>query len=286
MVSILRNTLLVAFLLTITVIALTNVSTAMPPPIVIPTLPPTGGGGSSGGGSSSGSHSSGSSTPAFVPYNMTLYSSDHSAIGALVGKDYNTVLLTAEKNETIGGRAYDLLIVGVLSQKPPDGSWLDIDFLAPDQANIPAGMASPEVLAVVNVTHYTGYDWGFKSNTLAFSFNLSGPDPNTAGIYYLVWPDGSKYVLQNINVENAGSDTLTVNVNPPGDSGQFTLIYVKPGVPSATPVPTAAPTVKPTAAPTAAPSDNGMTYLATWLTIFVIGVVAGAAVLFILMKFR
>lgn len=114
-------------------------------------LPPTPPSDAHSGGSSGSSGSSGGSynPPVFVAYTNPLKSSDGKIIGHLDARNFNSVLVCAEKNGTAGNTTYDLTLEGELSSMPPDNCWLDINFLSADSAAVPPGMEGGLVLGVL-----------------------------------------------------------------------------------------------------------------------------------------
>jgi hypothetical protein len=280
MVLKLRYIILVVGLIIVMLMAFSGVSLAIPPPLQIPQLPSTNSGGSSGGSSGSGG-----STPAFVPYTISLNSSDGTTIGSLDGINSYTVNLKAEKNASLGNDSYDLVYTGVLNQRPPNDCWLDINFEGADQANIPADMSNAKVLAVVNITHFTGSGWDMNSNSVNLALTVTGPNEQDQGsgvVYYLVDPEGANYLLQGVSPSTSGSNTLTFNVASPDDNGLFTLLAVNTAV--STPTPT--PIISPTPIPTSVPSDSGTPGVALLLATLAAGVVIGATLIFAVQKIR
>jgi hypothetical protein len=264
---------LMAFLMFALLIGIISQTATAGTPPVIPTKPPGTGGGSSGGGGGGSSYSA----PTFQPYTRPLNSSDGTVIGRFDGKNFNSVMVHAEKNSTLGNMAYDLTLDGELSSQPPDNSWLDINFQEPGVSGLPPGMENGLMFGTVNVTKSAG-GWSYKSSP-AYTFTISGItqaiDP--AGIYYMVRSDGTGYQVQKVNVTVSGSQ-VTIKFNPSGDTGLFTVV----SAPMATPTPTSTPT------PTPTPVSG---FAATWgfpafLIMFVVGVIAGASVLFLIMRNR
>ena len=241
--------------------------TSLPPP------PPTDqfGGGSSGGG---GSYN----PPVFATYTTPLKSSDGTVIGYLNGKNFNSVLVWAEKNGTVGNASYDLTIEGELSSKPSNDCWLDIDFLNASSAAVPPGMESGLVLGVLNVTKSPS-DWGYKSSP-AYTLKMTVPDAsvNPDDPYYIIWSDGSNYQLKKVSLSVAGNET-TVKFNPSSDTGLFTVVRAPMATPTPTPTPTPEPTVTPS--PTPLPG-NSMWAFPIFIVLFVVGVIVGAAALYLL----
>jgi hypothetical protein len=246
-----------------------------PPPIGGNVPPPSSGGGGGGGGGSS------YSAPVFTPYVKSLKSSDGSIIGRLDGKDFNSVQLWAEKNDTIGNVTYALTITGELSHEMPDNCWLDVDFQAPDLSGLPKGMYNELALAVINVSLYPRDSWSFKSGTLKYVIKISNSsnilDPGA--IYYFVRFDGNSYVIQNIDGSGAGSSPITFNLNPFGNDGKFTLMKALDPV-QVTPTPMLAiSTPIPSSAP--APGGIGVIGIASYIIVFFLGAISTIASLYI-----
>jgi hypothetical protein len=244
---------------------------------------PSTGGGNNGGGSSGGSGgiSGGSfNTPKFEQYSIPLNSSDGTTIGRFEGKDYNSVLVYAVRNVTIGNFTYELSMEGELSSKPVDDCWLNFNFME-NSAELPPGMNDVLVLGMVNVTKKPG-DWSYKSGSPQFMLKITGYSINlTSGDdLYLVRSDGRGYQIQKAVVNVSGSQ-LSVKFTASGDTGLFTLIKVL----NPTPTPTITPTPLPTVTPTPIP-ENGIWGFPIFIGVLISGIIIGAAALFLLTRFK
>lgn len=245
-----------------------------------PPMPPSTGGGSSGSGGGGGGSSY--TAPVFQTYTKPLKSSDGTVIGRLEGKNFNSVLLWAEKNGTIGNASYNLTITGELTQQLPDNCWLDVTFAAPDAAGLPKGMDGGLVLAVVNVTGNPGNGWSYKANSLKYALKISNDtvkslDP--ADTYYLVRSDGASYQVQKIDGAGVGLSPIAFGIAPPSDNGVFTIMEAVKPAPSPTPTPTPTPTATLTSTPT--PENIGTTGIALSILMFVLGAIATAATMYL-----
>ena len=231
---------------------------------------------SSGGGGSASSSSY--TAPVFQTYTIPLKTSDGTVIGHFDGKNYNSVLVFAEKNGTVGNATYDLTVNGELSSKPDDNSWLNINFQGAGSAAVPPGMENGQVLGVLNITKNPG-DWGYKNGPkYILTITGSGVTVNSGDQYYLVRYDGTNYQVQKIDISVSGNQSA-ITFNPPGDTGIFTLMRAPMATPTPTPTPTPLPTATPT--PTPLPSGSMWTY-PMFVVLFVIGVLVGAAALYLL----
>ncbi|BAI62873.1 hypothetical protein MCP_2801 [Methanocella paludicola SANAE] len=248
--------------------------------VVAQELPPTPpsdahSGGNSGSSGSSGSSGGSYNPPVFASYTDPLKSSDGTIIGHLDAKNFNSVLVWAEKNDTVGNSTCVLTVEGELGSMPPDNCWLDINFLSADSAAVPPGMESGLALGVMNITKSPS-DWGYKSNpTYTLKITSSDTSVNPDHTYYLVRSSGPDYQLLKLSMSVSGNET-TVKFIPPGDAGTFTVIRA----PMATPTPTPTPTPEPTATPTPIP-ENNMWSFPIFIAMFAVGAIAGAAVLYI-----
>ncbi len=268
--------LLLALLIGIT----TNMALAAPPAPPMPTATPPPSSGGSGGGGGGGGNSY--SAPVFQTYTKLLKSSDGSIIGRLEGKNFNSVMLWAEKNGTIGNASYDLVITGELTQQMPDSTWLDVNFQAPDMAGLPKGMNGGLVLAVVNITGNPANGWGFK--TLKYALTISNDtvkNLDTGETYYLVRFDGTNYQVQKIDGAGVGSSPMAFSIAPPSDKGIFTVMEALAPTPTPTPSPTPTPTPVPTPSPTPMPESIGVISVAMSIVTFIMGVVATIGALYL-----
>ncbi len=226
--------------------------------------------GGGGGGGSGGSYN----PPVFASYTHPIKSSDGTEIGYFNGKNYNSVLVWAEKNGTAGSATYVLTVEGELGSEPSGDCWLDINFLSDGSAAVPPGMESGLVLGVLNVNK-SPTDWGYKSGPM-YTLKIAGVSVNPDNTYYMVRSAGPDYQLQKLSMSVSGNET-TIKFNPQGDTGTFTVIRA----PMATPTPTPTPTPEPTATPTPIP-ENNMWSFPILIAMFAVGAIAGAAVLYIL----
>lgn len=236
--------------------------------------PPSGGGGSS-------SSSGGYNPPSFTKSTTILKSSDGSAIGRFEGKDFNSVMVYAERNGTIGNVSYDLSLEGELSAQPSDDCWLDINFTDSGSSGLPPGMENSIIFATVNVAKKPN-DWGYKSGSPKYVLTISryNGSMSSGSDYFLVRSDGSGYQIQKVSAEVSG-DQLTVTFSPPGDTGVFTLLKAVTITPTPTPTPT--PVATPTPTPSPMP-DNNMWSFPIFIAMFVVGAIAGAFVIFLFMR--
>ncbi len=240
----------------------------------LPPSPPgdafDGGGGGGGGGSYT--------PPAYQTYTKPLKSSDGTVIGHFKGQNFNSVLARAEVNGTVGNTTYALTVEGELSTQPPDDCWLDIAFMAPGPTGLPPGMENGLVFAVVNVTREPD-SWSWKSGSPEYTLKISGQGMSAGSdaTYYVVRSSGPDYQIQRVDVDASGSQA-TITFNPPGDTGLFTLMV--PALPAPTPTPTPVPT--PTATPLPAGDSTGSYPI--YIALFVIGAIAGAAIIYIFTK--
>ncbi len=273
--------LLISVILLVFIIALPNTHVAAapsgtpPPQITAPPLPPIGGGNSGGGGGGGGVY-----TPAsFEKYSTNLKSSDGTVIGHIDAENFNSYLVWAEKNGTVGNTTYELTIEGELSSKLPDDCWLDINFMEPGSMGLPPGMENGIVFAVMNITKKPD-GWSWKAGP-KFTLKVSGStlNFNPGDTYYLVRSSGPDYQIQKVAVDASGGQA-TIKVNPSGDAGIFTLVV--PVLPTPTPTPTPTPVSTPT--PTPLPESNWIWGFPIFVAIFAVGAVAGAAILFLITR--
>lgn len=236
----------------------------MPTPVPKPTATPAPGGGGGGGSYN---------PPVFATYTHTIKSSDGTEIGYFKGKNYNSVLVWAEKNGTVGNVTYALTVEGELGSEPSGDTWMDINFLSASSAIVPPGMEGGLVLGVFNVTKSPA-EWGYRSGP-AYTLKISGATVNPDDAYYMVRSSGPDYQLQKLSMSVSGNET-TIKLNPAGDTGTFTVLRA----PMATPAPTPMPTPQPTTTPTPIP-ENSMWSFPILIAMFAVGAIAGAAALYI-----
>jgi hypothetical protein len=206
--------------------------TPRPTPKPFPTTTPSSG----GGGGGSGSYS----TPQYEPFTIPLKSSDGTVIGSLEGKNFNSVILHAEKNATIDNSNYTIILDAELSQKPADDLRLDIDILKPDGSGLPMGMYSTMELSMVKISPHCSSGWSVKGETIKLTFDLPGiqdSDPST--IYYIVRYDGSSYHIYNATLKGFNAGVMKFETSPAGESGLFTIVKVNSStiMPVSTPIP-------------------------------------------------
>jgi hypothetical protein len=266
--------LTVLFVLVLFIGLASLVAMANSPPVV-PTPPPTGGGGGGGGGVSY-------SAPVFKPYTDPIKTSDGTTIGQLTGKNFNDVAVSAMTNGTVGNVSYNITLVGDLSSLPTGDYWLDIDFLSPGSAEIPLGMDNGPVLGVINITSSPN-GWNYDSGSPTYTLTITGLSQNLNfnDTYYMVLSDGTNYQVQPVNISFSGSEA-TLQFNPPGATGTFTIVGAPIVSPTPVPTPTATPTPEPTSSPTPFPVSNNIGSFPILLAMFAIGAIAGAAVIFLL----
>jgi len=253
-----------------------------PPSIPNPVAIGGGGGGSSGGSSSSGgSGGSGYTAPRFTPYTLPIKSSDGSTIGRQDGKDFNSVMIWAEKNASIGNTTYDLTVEGEANQKVPDDGWLDIAFETPDNSGLPEGM-DELALAKVKIAKKPD-DWSYKSGSPEYTLVISGPveSLDAGATCYLVRLDGANFQGQPVTPE-IGAGQVSLKFNPSGDTGTFILLKAA----SPTPTPTPTPEATPTPTPTPLPAGDGMFGYPMIIATFAMGVIIGAAALFLVARHK
>jgi hypothetical protein len=238
---------------------------------------------SSNTGSSGSSGNSGYSPPVFTPFSIPLKSSDGMVIGHLDGKNFNSVLVWAEKNGTAGNMSYDLVIQGELSSSPSDNCWMDISFIGPVKELVPPGWENDPVLATINITTSPN-SWSYTSspkytlNVTGVAQTISADDP-----YYLVMGDGSNYQLQKISLDVAGGHTI-ITFSPPKNSGEFMIMRAPMATPSPTPTPTPLPTTTPT--PDQQSDDSGIGAYTIYIALVAISAIVGGAIVFLLMRGR
>ncbi len=174
----------------------------------------------------------------------------------------------------------DLSLTGEMNSKPTDDNWLDFNFIEPGSSNLPPGMENSIIFGVVNVTKKTS-DWSYKSGSPKYVLTISGytGSMSSGSDYFLVRDDGSGYDIQKVSGDVAGN-TLTVSFSPSGDTGVFTLLKAV----AATPVPTPTPTPVPTPTPTPTPTPGNMWTFPIFIAMFAVGAIAGASVIFLLMR--
>ncbi|BAI61003.1 hypothetical protein MCP_0931 [Methanocella paludicola SANAE] len=248
-------------------------------PPSIPTPVPVGGGGSSGGG---GGGSGGSYTPpAFEAYTLPIKSSDGTMIGRQEGKNFNSVMIWAEKNGSIGNTMYVLTVEGETSQKIPDDGWLDITFETPDTTGLPEGMDGL-ALAKVKIAKKPD-DWYYKSGSPKYTLKISGLTEglDAGATYYLVRLDGANFQGQKV-APDIGSGQVSLKFTPSGDIGTFILLRAA----SPTPTPTSTLVATPTPTPMPASNNSGMTSVPILIGTFAVGAVLGILVMFLMAKKR
>jgi hypothetical protein len=267
------KTLTALFVLALFIGAISVVAMAGAPPVV-PTVPPTSG----GGGGSSGSSGSSGYAPTFKPYTDPIDTSDGMNIGQLTGQNFDQVLVSAEENGTVGNVSYDLKVSGQLSSNPPGNYWLDIGFLSLGSAEVPLWANNGLVLGVINITSSPS-DWSYTSGP-TYTLTISGlsQNPYSNGTYYMVLSDGTNYQVQPVSVSASGNGA-TLQFNPPGATGIFTIVEAQTATPTPAPTPTPTPVPSPTTAPL---QSNNIWSFPILLTMFAIGAIVGAFALFIL----
>ena len=237
----------------------------------------------SGSSNTGGSVNSGYSPPVFTPFTVPLKSSDGMVIGHLDGKNFNSVLVWAEKNGTVDNMSYDLMIQGELSSRPSDSCWMDINFIGPVKELVPPGWENDPVLAAINITT-SPISWGYTSSP-KYTLNITGVTQtvNADDPYYLVLRDGSNYQLQKISLDVTGG-RMIVTFNPPENSGEFMIMRAPMATPTPTPTPTPLPTMTPT--PDQPSDDGGIGTYTTFIPLIAISVIFGGAIVFLFMRGR
>src|SRR5271157_149791 len=269
----------ILFIIVVSSFADATTNHSMPPQQGSTAIPiPNGGGG--GGNSGSGGSFTSYSAPVFQPYSKPLNSSDGTTIGRLDGKDFNSIMLWAQKNGTIGNASYTVTMTGELTQQMPDSCWLDINFESPDTAGLPIGTDNGLVLAGLNITRSPN-SWNYKPNTLNYTIQINNNtignlDPNQT--YYLVRFDGASYLTQKIDGSGASSSPMTFSVNPAGDNGIFTIMAALKPAPSPAPMPVPSPSPS----PTPVPQNIGSTGIALSILTFMLGAIVTVIAFYII----